>query len=283
MKAGMPETPAVGVKARSPVMRQGPMRAHLSRCSLVTGHGEFLGQHRCARVAVVMRGRFRYRAAKGEALLTRGALLIGAAGQGYEKLALHPQGDLCLVFEYGDDYLSEASASLELAGRPLGQAIHVPAGPTTTARLTALEQALVQQDDEALVEGAHWIAGVALSTVRPPGEARQLTPDQAKRVLVLVDHLETSFASDCSLERLSALVNLSPFHLLRLFKSYTGQTPRQFLLAQRLAAAADGLRRLEQRVIDIALDSGFSDLSHFNAAFRRCYGMPPTSYRAKFA
>jgi AraC family transcriptional regulator len=33
------------------------------------------------------------------------------------------------------------------------------------------------------------------------------------------------------------------------------------------------------KVLDIALDSGFGDVSNFNRAFRSEFGMSPTAYR----
>ena len=37
--------------------------------------------------------------------------------------------------------------------------------------------------------------------------------------------------------------------------------------------------RIGQKALDIALDSGFGDVSNFNRAFRSEFGMSPTVYR----
>jgi AraC-like DNA-binding protein len=47
----------------------------------------------------------------------------------------------------------------------------------------------------------------------------------------------------------------------------------------RLRRAALRLKGEPTKVLDIALDSGFSDVSNFNRAFRAEFGESPRSYR----
>jgi AraC-like DNA-binding protein len=67
-----------------------------------------------------------------------------------------------------------------------------------------------------------------------------------------------------------------------LFES-EGTTFSRFLLDQRLARAHRMLSdpRLAERTISaLAYEAGFGDLSHFNRAFRRCYGESSSDVRA---
>jgi len=71
---------------------------------------------------------------------------------------------------------------------------------------------------------------------------------------------------------------LSPYHFLRTFERLTGVTPHQYILRARLREAA--LRLAEPgRVLDIALDCGFGDLSNFNRTFRAEFGVSPRIFR----
>src|SRR5262249_22176034 len=82
--------------------------------------------------------------------------------------------------------------------------------------------------------------------------------------------------------RLSTLAReagLSPYHFLRLFEAVTGLTPHQYVLRARLREAAMRLNAEPEKVLDIALDCGFGDLSNFNRAFRAEFGASPRSYR----
>jgi AraC-like DNA-binding protein len=66
---------------------------------------------------------------------------------------------------------------------------------------------------------------------------------------------------------------------LRTFEQLTGATPHQLLLRARLRRAAVRLETDSTKVIDVALSSGFGDVSNFNKSFRAEFGVTPTQYR----
>ena len=108
---------------------------------------------------------------------------------------------------------------------------------------------------------------------------RVSTRDQS-RILSVVAHLESRFNEPWTLQELAALVPLSVFHFLRLFKAVVGQSPSQYILHSRLRAAASRLLVSEAPVCEVALQAGFNDISHFNACFRRQFGQSPMRWRA---
>ena len=73
---------------------------------------------------------------------------------------------------------------------------------------------------------------------------------------------------------------LSPYHFLRTFRQLTGLTPYQYVLRSRLRRAARRLASGGGRIADVALGSGFGDVSNFNHAFKRRFSMSPRQYRA---
>ena len=106
-------------------------------------------------------------------------------------------------------------------------------------------------------------------------------PSDARRVADIARTIESRLAGDLSLSRLAGEVGLSPYHFLRVFKQVLGVTPHQWLMARRLAAAARSLTETDSPVTEVALDAGFADLSNFNAAFRRTFGVTPTEHRRR--
>jgi len=82
-----------------------------------------------------------------------------------------------------------------------------------------------------------------------------------------------------TLATLAQEAGLSPFHFLRTFERLTGLTPHQYILRTRLREAAMRLAVEHARVIDIALDCGFGDVSNFNRLFRAEFGVSPRVYR----
>jgi AraC-like DNA-binding protein len=59
----------------------------------------------------------------------------------------------------------------------------------------------------------------------------------------------------------------------------TGITPHQYVRRARLREAGMRLVAEPGKVLDLALDSGFGDVSNFNRAFRAEFGMSPIAFR----
>jgi AraC-like DNA-binding protein len=82
------------------------------------------------------------------------------------------------------------------------------------------------------------------------------------------------------LTSLAREAKLSPYHFLRTFERLMGITPHQYLLRMRLRQAATRLSGAG-KVLDIALDCGFGDVSNFNRTFRAEFGASPREYRRR--
>ena len=81
------------------------------------------------------------------------------------------------------------------------------------------------------------------------------------------------------LAQIAQAVNVSAFHLIRLFKQGAGITIHQAQMHLRIVHA---VYRLEQGQVDLtqlALDIGFSSHSHFSAVFRQLVGCTPSDWR----
>jgi AraC-like DNA-binding protein len=80
---------------------------------------------------------------------------------------------------------------------------------------------------------------------------------------------------------MAGAAGLSPYHFLRTFQRLTGVTPHQYIVRARLRDAAIRLSARGRKILDIALDSGFGDVSNFNRAFRTEFGLSPREYRKR--
>ena len=79
--------------------------------------------------------------------------------------------------------------------------------------------------------------------------------------------------------RLVELSGVGSAHMSRVLKSYTGQTPTEWVNALRLRRAATLLLTTSQDIAEIALDCGFENLSYFYRRFGQAYGRPPRAFR----
>ncbi len=108
-------------------------------------------------------------------------------------------------------------------------------------------------------------------------EARQRSPRDTL-VIRARDYLHDHLHDPVSLDAMAAALNVSKFHLARLFKSQMGITPYRYLLDCRVNAARRALERQED-VDEVIGRFGFYDLSHLNRRFKEVYGTTPSAFR----
>jgi AraC family transcriptional regulator, dual regulator of chb operon len=81
------------------------------------------------------------------------------------------------------------------------------------------------------------------------------------------------------LPRLLELCGRSQEHVTRTIRRCRGVSPTEFINQLRLCEAARLLRDTDNKVLPVALQAGFGNMSHFLALFRRRYGSSPREYR----
>jgi len=99
-----------------------------------------------------------------------------------------------------------------------------------------------------------------------------------------LDHITSSFQDpELSLETVARDLRISPRYLQRLLEtSGTSFTARvNELRLQRAFTLLTETRDGELRISDIALQVGFSDISHFNRLFRSRFGDTPRGVRGQ--
>jgi AraC family cel operon transcriptional repressor len=78
---------------------------------------------------------------------------------------------------------------------------------------------------------------------------------------------------------LARLAGRSPSHVARAAVRWYGRTPTEIVNAARMEFSARQLGETSRPIVDIALDCGLNNLSHFYALFRRRFGVSPRRYR----
>lgn len=118
-------------------------------------------------------------------------------------------------------------------------------------------------------------AGIMLQPT-PASELSQDTRQRLERVRCFVD---THSGDHMPLNELAARAHYQPNYFCRVFKQHTGQTPIQYIQHRRLEQAMLKLRSSDHSITEIALNSGFCDVPHFNRLFKRETGGTPRAYR----
>ena len=89
------------------------------------------------------------------------------------------------------------------------------------------------------------------------------------------DNLDT----ELSVEALARRAGYSTPYFSRAFAAVVGEGPAAWVLARRIEQAADRLSAGSDRVLDVALECGFNDVTTFERAFRRSTGLTPSAFR----
>lgn len=104
-----------------------------------------------------------------------------------------------------------------------------------------------------------------------------LKSEQNTQIKAICEFLEENYMNKISLDDLSKLAGLSKYYLLRSFTKQKGISPYSYLEAIRIDKAK---KLLAQGVapIDAALQTGFTDQSHFSNFFKKFIGLTPKQY-----
>lgn len=126
------------------------------------------------------------------------------------------------------------------------------------------------------------IAGMLAPAARGAQPLEHAAADVPRLALIRRDILARIDRADLGLAQIARLHHLTPRQVQRLFER-EGTCFSDFVSEQRLnrarAMLADPAQR-QRRVLEIALDSGFDDVSAFSRAFRRQFGMSPSEVRS---
>ncbi len=255
----------------------------------------FEEMHSQVSIAIVLEGTFQYRAANARpgagTLMTPGSLMLGNAGQHFECGHEHGAGDRCLSFTFAPDYFERIAADAGASREDRAFAmLRLPAvralSPLVAHARAALRCSSAPPDDRphemAWEELGIQVAARALRLANSAGrDRREALPSELARVTRAVRLIEKNRESELSLARMAQEARLSPYHFLRTFQQLTGTTPHQYIRRARLRDAATRLATERTKVLDIAFDSGFGDISNFNHAFRAEFGVSPREFRGK--
>ncbi|HOG35130.1 MAG TPA: AraC family transcriptional regulator [Petrotogaceae bacterium] len=95
-----------------------------------------------------------------------------------------------------------------------------------------------------------------------------------------LDFIECHLKDSLNAEDIAAETGLSVYYFQHLFSRLIKKTLNEYIKLRRLAKASEILKDKEIRIIDVAVEYGFSDHANFTRAFREAYGITPEEYRS---
>lgn len=102
------------------------------------------------------------------------------------------------------------------------------------------------------------------------------------RIATIHEYLMKNYREEVDLKQLAAQVNMAEGSLCRFFKLNMGITVFEYLNQIRIEFACKLLMDINLGILEVCLDSGFNNLSHFNKQFKKVTGVTPTEYRKRY-
>lgn len=245
----------------------------------------FEERHDVYRVALVGAGTFQCRGPLGRELLTPGALLLGNSGEYFECRHDHSVGDRCLAFAYSSAAVARLAHDAGVRGTVRLSELRVP--PLRSLAPLVADACVAWAQGPAVVDAGAWeelglrFAAAAMRLAAEPTREPRAPANAERGIAAALRLIERDPGAPLVLGSLAREAKLSRYHFLRTFACVTGLTPHRYVVRTRLRKAAVRLATTDARVIDVALDSGFRDISNFNHAFRAEFGASPTALRSR--
>lgn len=97
------------------------------------------------------------------------------------------------------------------------------------------------------------------------------------RIARAISYVDANPCEKISLEKLSSIACLSPFHFHRIFRSLTGEAVREFVERRKLEHAI-GLANKGRSWKSASAACGFNSPISFTRAFKRVFSVPPSEF-----
>lgn len=214
------------------------------------------------------------------------------AGQIYRRTLISERGDRCIFVAFGSTVALELLDGLDpsVADRP-ERPFRLDHGPSDAAsylraRVVFDELSTSPRPDVLRAQEVTLTMLRALVARAYRGRPGRSSPRRTRTMEVHTDAVQAMklvlsrrFREPLTLHDLAAEVDVSPFHLARIFRQHTGVPLHGYRNQLRLRSSLEALADPRIDLTALALDLGYSSHSHFTDAFRRAFGLPPSAVR----
>lgn len=102
---------------------------------------------------------------------------------------------------------------------------------------------------------------------------------EIKKTMLVIEYIEENLFERLDLNGIATAVNISPYHLHRIFSITTGITIHNYLRRRQLTEAAKMLCFSDDSILRIAFSAGYESQQAFNRVFKTMYKYSPYVFR----
>jgi len=107
-------------------------------------------------------------------------------------------------------------------------------------------------------------------------ESAQITTyDQINKA---IEHLKVNYMKQINIDYISRFFNMSPTHFRRMFKKYSGKTPKELIKTLRISKAKE-LISLDYPIKIVSEKVGYADIFYFMRVFKEATGVSPGAFK----
>ena len=114
---------------------------------------------------------------------------------------------------------------------------------------------------------------------RSPKQISDETGLSSYSLRLVLDYIRSHLSQDLAIVDLAQVAGMSPYYFMRMFKRSMHVTVRQYIIQKRIDRAKELLRSRELSMVEVSLQCGFSNQSHFTNVFRQLTQTTPNAYR----
>ena len=96
-------------------------------------------------------------------------------------------------------------------------------------------------------------------------------------------YIDENITSPISLDEIALNANMSRTYFCTVFKKLNGLSPWEYIGLKRIQMARKLLEESTKSILEISLECGYNNISHFNRAFKSVTGRKPSEYRSKWS
>ncbi len=100
-----------------------------------------------------------------------------------------------------------------------------------------------------------------------------------EKVKLILSYISQNYSQPITVQEAAAVCCYSCSHFMKFFKATMGESFTSYLCSYRLKIASQLLTSTSDSVLEIAINTGFSNLSYFNRQFKSKFGVTPVQYR----
>lgn len=110
------------------------------------------------------------------------------------------------------------------------------------------------------------------------GTTKSASKQIEEKLKDILGFIEEHYNEPLTIQQLADLCNFSKCHFMNFFKKYVGISCMEYIIEYRLNEVAAMLPLKEGSITSLAMDVGFNNISYFNRAFKRKFGVTPKRY-----